>query len=43
MLEIARNFAEIADECHQEAVSNLARVLAGTDRASAARQQTEGG
>jgi transcriptional regulator with XRE-family HTH domain len=30
MLEIARNFADITDERHQEAVSMLARVLAGT-------------
>jgi len=30
MLEIARNFAEIADERYQEAVSNLARALAET-------------
>ena len=30
MLEIARNFAEIADERLQEAVSRLARALAGT-------------
>jgi len=30
MLEIARNFAEITDERYQEAVSNLARALAGT-------------
>jgi len=28
MLEIARNFAEITNEKHQEAVSNLARALA---------------
>lgn len=31
MLEIARNFAEIHNERHQEAVSNLARALAQTD------------
>jgi hypothetical protein len=30
MLEIARNFAEIGDERLQEAVSRLARALAGT-------------
>jgi transcriptional regulator with XRE-family HTH domain len=30
MLEIARNFADITDERHQEAVSKLARALAGT-------------
>jgi transcriptional regulator with XRE-family HTH domain len=29
VLEIARNFAEIQNEKHQEAVSQLARVLAG--------------
>src|SRR5271156_3364828 len=29
LLEIARNFAEIQNEKHQEAVSQLARVLAG--------------
>jgi transcriptional regulator with XRE-family HTH domain len=29
MLEIARNFADITNERHQEAVSQLARVLAG--------------
>jgi transcriptional regulator with XRE-family HTH domain len=29
MLEVARNFSEIQNEKHQEAVSNLARVLAG--------------
>src|SRR4051812_19843851 len=29
MLEIARNFAEITNERHQEAVSQLARALAG--------------
>jgi transcriptional regulator with XRE-family HTH domain len=29
MLEIARNFAEITNERHQEAVSALARALAG--------------
>jgi transcriptional regulator with XRE-family HTH domain len=29
MLEIARNFAEIQNEKHQEAVSRIARVLAG--------------
>ena len=29
LLEIARNFAEIQNERHQEAVSQLARVLAG--------------
>jgi transcriptional regulator with XRE-family HTH domain len=29
MLEIARNFAEISDERHQEAISQLARALAG--------------
>jgi transcriptional regulator with XRE-family HTH domain len=28
MLEIARNFADISDERHQEAVSQLARALA---------------
>jgi transcriptional regulator with XRE-family HTH domain len=32
-LEIARNFAEIRNEKHQEAVSQLARALAGTSRA----------
>jgi transcriptional regulator with XRE-family HTH domain len=31
MLEIARNFAEIHNEKHQEAVSNLARALAQTE------------
>jgi transcriptional regulator with XRE-family HTH domain len=31
MLEIARNFAEIQNERHQEAVSNLARALAQTE------------
>jgi transcriptional regulator with XRE-family HTH domain len=31
MLEIARNFAEIHNERHQEAVSNLARALAQSD------------
>jgi transcriptional regulator with XRE-family HTH domain len=31
MLEIARNFAEIQNEKHQEAVSNLARALAQTE------------
>lgn len=30
MLEITRNFAEITDERHQEAVSRLARALAET-------------
>jgi transcriptional regulator with XRE-family HTH domain len=30
MLEIARNFAAITDERQQDAVSTLARVLAGT-------------
>jgi transcriptional regulator with XRE-family HTH domain len=30
MLEIARNFADITNERHQEAVSKLARALAGT-------------
>jgi transcriptional regulator with XRE-family HTH domain len=30
LLEIARNFAEIPNERHQEAVSALARALAGT-------------
>jgi transcriptional regulator with XRE-family HTH domain len=30
MLEIARNFAEITNERHQEAVSQLARALANT-------------
>ena len=29
LLEIARNFGEIQNEKHQEAVSQLARVLAG--------------
>jgi transcriptional regulator with XRE-family HTH domain len=29
MLEIARNFTEIQNEKHREAVSQLARVLAG--------------
>src|ERR1700681_2038705 len=29
MLEIARNFADITDERHQDAVSKLARALAG--------------
>ena len=29
LLEIARNFAEIQNEKHQEAVSQLARALAG--------------
>ena len=29
LLEIARNFAEIHNEKHQEAVSHLARALAG--------------
>ena len=29
LLEIARNFAEIQNERHQEAVSQLARALAG--------------
>jgi transcriptional regulator with XRE-family HTH domain len=29
LLEISRNFAEIQNEKHQEAVSQLARVLAG--------------
>jgi len=29
LLEIARNFAEITNEKHQEAVSQLARALAG--------------
>ena len=28
-LQVARNFSEIQNEKHQEAVSNLARVLAG--------------
>ena len=28
MLEVARNFADITDERHQDAVSHLARVLA---------------
>jgi transcriptional regulator with XRE-family HTH domain len=33
MLEIARNFADITNERHQEAVSQLARALAsGTER-----------
>ena len=31
MLEIARNFAEIHNERHQEAVSNLARALAQSE------------
>jgi transcriptional regulator with XRE-family HTH domain len=31
MLEIARNFAEITNERHQEAVSQLARALASTN------------
>jgi transcriptional regulator with XRE-family HTH domain len=30
--EIARNFADIPDERHQDAVSKLARALAETDR-----------
>jgi transcriptional regulator with XRE-family HTH domain len=30
MLEIARHFADITDKRHQEAVSQLARALAGT-------------
>ena len=30
MLEIARNFAEITNERHQEAVSQLARAIAST-------------
>jgi transcriptional regulator with XRE-family HTH domain len=30
MLEVARNFADIANERHQEAVSQLARALAAT-------------
>jgi transcriptional regulator with XRE-family HTH domain len=30
MLEIARNFADITEERHQEAVSKLARALAGS-------------
>jgi transcriptional regulator with XRE-family HTH domain len=30
LLEIARNFADITNERHQEAVSKLARALAGT-------------
>lgn len=30
MLEIARNFGDITDARHQEAVSKLARALAGT-------------
>jgi transcriptional regulator with XRE-family HTH domain len=30
MLEIARNFSEITNERYQEALSNLARALAGT-------------
>ena len=29
LLEIARNFSEIQNEKHQEAVSQLARALAG--------------
>ena len=35
MLELARNFAGITNEHHQEAVSRLARVLAGTTQAGA--------
>ncbi len=31
-LELARNFANIADEKHQEALCHLARVLASSDR-----------
>jgi transcriptional regulator with XRE-family HTH domain len=30
LLDIARNFADITDERHQEALSELARALAGT-------------
>lgn len=39
MLEIARNFAEIQNERHQEAVSNLARALAQTEQAEATPAQ----
>jgi transcriptional regulator with XRE-family HTH domain len=31
LLELARNFAEIRNEKHQEAVSQIARALAGTN------------
>ena len=37
MLELARNFAEIQNERHQEAFSQLARALTSGSRASSAR------
>src|SRR5690349_6573544 len=40
MLEIARNFAEIHNERHQEAVSNLARALAQSESDEAPRTGT---
>lgn len=38
MLEIARNFAEITNERHQEAVSQLARALASTNTPTTGNQ-----
>ena len=38
MLEIARNFAEITNERHQEAVSQLARALASTSNTTTSNQ-----
>jgi transcriptional regulator with XRE-family HTH domain len=38
MLEIARNFAEITNERHQEAVSQLARALASTSTPGGSQQ-----
>jgi transcriptional regulator with XRE-family HTH domain len=41
MLEIARNFAEIHNERHQEAVSNLARALAQSESDETPRTGTD--
>jgi len=35
LLELARNFAAIGSRKHQDAICNLARVLASTERAAA--------
>ncbi len=35
LLELARNFASIGNRKHQDAICNLARVLAGSDREAA--------
>jgi hypothetical protein len=35
LLELARNFSAISSRKHQDALCNLARVLAGTEREEA--------